>query len=123
MRVVSLVPGQDQRQRLSCALALTGSAFEIREIASPEELEHGLDWQLADLVLVEDEDAERHCAHIGALRSRMPRSTIVAVGKIGAHDFDTVPRLRQAGADVVVDIRFSLQKIALIIQSLRRARA
>lgn len=67
------------------------------------------------LALVDSHDLSSALKTIIFLRGRMPAGRIVACGEFDALDGNTPARLQDAGADIVIDTRFTPLKMAILI--------
>jgi len=115
MQILSIDPELNQRCRLRCALDLTGNPYELTELSLLGELEPSVDISGFRLALVSAVKIDTALAGIVFLRGRMPSGHIIAYGEFNALDSETPSRIRAAGADVVLDSRFSPSKMALVI--------
>ncbi len=115
MQILSIEREQTQRSRIRCALDLTGKPYELCEISVLRELEPSLDLSNLRLALVGTKEMTEALSAIIVLRGRMPSGNIIAYGEFNAMDHDTPARIRAAGADVVLDSRFSASKMAIMI--------
>jgi len=115
MQILSIEPELNQRNRLRCALDLTSKPYVLREISALHELEPSIDIAGFRLALVSTAQMDAALAGIVFLRGRMPAGHIIAYGEFTAMDSETPSRIRAAGANVVLDSRFSPSKMALII--------
>lgn len=115
MQILTIEPELKQRCRLRCALDLTGKPYVLREISALHELESAVDVGSFRLALVSAAQLDVALAGIVFLRGRMAAGHIIAYGEFSAMDSETPSRIRLAGADVVLDSRFSSSKMALII--------
>lgn len=115
MQILSIEPELNQRCRLRCTLDLTSKPYDLKEVSSLGELEPSVDISGFRLALVSATDIDTALAGIVFLRGRMPSGHIIAYGEFNALDSETPSRIRAAGADVVLDSRFSPSKMALVI--------
>jgi len=115
MQILSIEPELNQRNRLRCALDLTSKPYVLSEISALNELDVSVDVSGFRLALVSTAQMDAALAGIVFLRGRMPAGHIIAHGEFKAMDGETPLRIRAAGADVVLDSRFSPSKMALVI--------
>lgn len=115
MQVLTIESELGQRCKIRCALDLTGKPYELREISSLHEVESSADFSLLRLVLIGMRDLNQAVDSIALLRGRMTIGNIIAYGEFNAMDNNTPSRIRAAGADVVLDSRFSASKMAMMI--------
>ncbi len=115
MQILSLEHQAEVCSRLRCALELTGKPYELSEFpdlnGTPPELELG-GFRLA---IVGTSQIDAALRAIVFLRGRMSCGHIIAHGEFSALDRSTPARIRAAGADVVLDSRFTPSKMALVI--------
>lgn len=116
VQVISLEANNEQRQRLRCALDLTGKPYTLREISNLNELLALADAMDFSLALVGSAVLNDALSAIVFLRGRMPAGHIIAYGEFLYDDAHTPRRLRDAGAHIVLDTRFSPSKMALVIE-------
>jgi len=115
MQVLTIESELGQRCKIRCALDLTGKPYELREIAHLHEVENPADFSQLRLAVISMRDCNEALANIVVLRGRMSAGNIIAYGEFTAMDNNTPPRIRAAGADVVLDSRFSASKMAMMI--------
>lgn len=116
MLVLTIESELGQRCKIRCALDLTRKPYELREITSLCEVESSADFSQLRLVLIGMRDLNQALASITLLRGRMTIGSIIAYGEFNAMDNSTPSRIRAAGADVVLDSRFSASKMAMMIE-------
>lgn len=115
MQILSLEHHAEVCSRLRCALELTGKPYELSEFSGLNEMPGNLDLSGFRLAIIGTQQIDSALASIVFLRGRLPSGHIIAHGEFNALDRTTPARIRAAGADVVLDSRFTPSKMALII--------
>lgn len=116
MRILSIDRRIERRIRIRTLLDLTGNSYELREICSVRDLERDHDCSSYRLAFIGGEDLPETLQAIAWLRNAMAGGQIVALGQIAAFDDVTPARLRDAGAGLVLDLRFSSTKMAMMVE-------
>lgn len=115
MQILSLENNLPRRNMLRHALELTGKPYVLSEVASLDEIPGEMNLAGIRLTVIGTGDMDHALSAIVYLRGRMPAAHIIAHGEFSALDEETPARLRQAGADIVLDSRFTPSKMALVV--------
>jgi hypothetical protein len=116
MQVLSFERCLDRRNRLRCALELTGRPYNLSEVASLGELHALSGLGNFSLAMVSSADLNDALAAIVFVRGRMPAGQIIACRDFASYDAATPRRMRDAGADIVFDSRSSPSILARVIE-------
>lgn len=115
MQILSLENTPGRRQMLRHALELTGKPYVLNEISALAELSSDARLGELRLAVIGADELDNALKAIVYLRGQMPAGRIIVHGEFSALDKDTPTRLRQAGADMVFDSRYTASKMALLI--------
>ena len=114
MHVITLEKDIEQRDRVRSMLDMTGQDYVLTEADDIPALEAATpDWGRQRLAIIGAAHLDDALKWIVYLRGRMPGGAIVALREIQWHDATTQSRLHAAGADLVLDPRFSPSKMAM----------
>lgn len=116
MRILSIDCRIERRIRIRALLDLTGNSYELREVCSVGELEPGHDCSGYRLAFIGGEDMPETLHSVAWLRDAMPDGHIVALCHVSAFDEVSPRRLLQAGAGLVLDLRYSSTKMAMMVE-------
>lgn len=116
MRILSIDRRIERRIRIRTLLDLTGNSYVLREICNVCDLEPGHDCSNYRLAFIGGEDVPETLQAITWLRGAMPGRHLVAICNVAPFDDATPARLRDAGAGLVLDLRYSATKMAMMLE-------
>lgn len=116
VQIISLASRNDQRNWLRLALDLVGRPYAMREVGNLDELMNDIDLSPFRLLLMPNAVFDLDPTILRWSRRRMPMAQIVVYGEFSADDVSSFRRIRDAGADVVLDSRVSPTKLAVLLE-------